>query len=164
MTDLSATLAWLIDIPSETGDEAAICDAVSPKLYTMHWSVMVEFWGRDLLAHNPGLDEALVVQALAHLFDLGDEITAEQLSDYGYRLGPVVVNRVHPELDAGGAGDGRELFRWLGERHRRGLEELRSLLPPDQALVPLPLTPDEPTDLASLAAVGRAFQAALSPI
>ena len=63
---------------------AAFCDAVSPKLYTMHWSVMVEFWGRDLLAHNPGLDETLVVKALAHLFDLGDVITAERLSDYGY--------------------------------------------------------------------------------
>jgi hypothetical protein len=50
----------------------------------MHWSVMVEFWGRDLLAHNPGLDETLVVRALAHLFDLGDAITAERLSDYGY--------------------------------------------------------------------------------
>jgi hypothetical protein len=63
---------------------AAFCDAVSPKLYTMHWSVMVEFWGRELLAHNPGLDETLVVKALAHLFDLGDVITAERLSDYGY--------------------------------------------------------------------------------
>lgn len=63
---------------------AAYCTAVSPKLYTMHWSVMVDFWGRDLIAHNPGLDETLVVRALAHLFDLGDEITAERLSDYGY--------------------------------------------------------------------------------
>ena len=66
------------------GGAAALCDAVSPKLYTMHWSVMVEFWGRALLAHNPGLDETLVVRALGHLFDLGDVIAAEQLSDYGY--------------------------------------------------------------------------------
>jgi hypothetical protein len=63
---------------------AAFCDAVSPKLYTMHWSAIVAFWGRDLLVHNPGLDETLVVKALAHLFDLGDEITAQFLSDYGY--------------------------------------------------------------------------------
>ena len=60
------------------------CDAVSPKLYTMHWSAMVEFWGRALLARNEGLEEALVVKALAHLFDLGDEITATKLTDYGY--------------------------------------------------------------------------------
>jgi hypothetical protein len=63
---------------------AEFCHAVSPKLYTMHWSAMVEFWGADLLAHNPGLDETLVVRALAHLFDLGDTITAQRLSDYGY--------------------------------------------------------------------------------
>jgi hypothetical protein len=63
---------------------AACCDAVSPKLYTMHWSLMVEFWGRELLDHNPGLDETLVVRALAHLFDLGDTIKAKRLSDYGY--------------------------------------------------------------------------------
>jgi hypothetical protein len=61
-----------------------MCSAVSPKLYTMHWSAMVEFWGVDLLTHNSDLDETLVVRALAHLFDLGDEITAERISDYGY--------------------------------------------------------------------------------
>jgi len=63
---------------------ADYCSAVSPKLYTMHWSVMVEFWGNELLAANPGLDESVLVKALAHLFDLGDEITAEKISDYGY--------------------------------------------------------------------------------
>jgi len=60
------------------------CDAISPKLYTVHWSVMVEFWGSVLLARNAGLDETLVTRALANLFDLGDTITANKLSDYGY--------------------------------------------------------------------------------
>jgi hypothetical protein len=60
------------------------CDAVSPKLYTMHWSAMVEFWGTRLLASNPGLDEKLVVRTLCNLFDLADEATAESISDYGY--------------------------------------------------------------------------------
>ena len=63
---------------------ADYCSAVSPKLYTMHWSMMVEFWGSELLAANPGLEESILVKALAHLFDLGDEITAEKISDYGY--------------------------------------------------------------------------------
>ena len=63
---------------------ADYCAAVSPKLYTMHWSVMVEFWGSILLAQNPELDEALVVKALANLFDLGDEISANRIEDYGY--------------------------------------------------------------------------------
>ena len=62
----------------------AYCDAISPKLYTMHWSVMVEFWGRVLLERNPGLDEALVTRALAQLFDLGDQIEAGTLAEYGY--------------------------------------------------------------------------------
>ena len=66
------------------GKAAQHCAAASPKLYTMHWSVMVEFWGQVLLARNSGLDERLVVGALAQLFDLGDDIGAERLSDYGY--------------------------------------------------------------------------------
>lgn len=66
------------------GRAAKYCSAASPKLSTMHWSVMVEFWGEVLLERNPGLDEKLVVRALAQLFDLGDEIDAERLSDYGY--------------------------------------------------------------------------------
>ena len=75
---------------------ARYCSAASPKLYTMHWSVMIAFWGEVLLARNPGLGEALVVKALAHVFDLGDEITAEGLSDYGYP-GP---DEPHPIPDA----------------------------------------------------------------
>ena len=63
---------------------AEFCDAISPKFYTMHWSAMVEFWGKVLLDRNLGLDESLVVKTLAHLFDLGDEITAQRISDYGY--------------------------------------------------------------------------------
>ena len=36
------------------------------------------------MQHNSGLDEALVTRALAQLLDLGDDIDAEKLSDYGY--------------------------------------------------------------------------------
>ena len=63
---------------------AKICQAVSPKIYTMHWSVMVEFWGRTLMTQNPGLEEGLLVRSLAHFFDLGDDITATQIDQYGY--------------------------------------------------------------------------------
>lgn len=63
---------------------AQYCQAASPKLYTMHWCLMVTFWGGVLLERNPGLDEGLVVRALAHLFDLGDDITAARLVDYRY--------------------------------------------------------------------------------
>jgi hypothetical protein len=75
---------------------AAYCQAASPKLYTMHWSAMVEFWGRVLLERNTGLDERLLVGALARLFDLGDEIKAEGLGDYGYPE----PDQAHPVPDA----------------------------------------------------------------
>ncbi len=75
---------------------ARFCSAASPKLYTMHWSVMVEFWGEVLLKHNEGLDEKLVTRALAQLFDLGDSIDAESLADYGYPA----PDEAHPIPDA----------------------------------------------------------------
>ena len=62
-----------------------ICGAVSPKLYTMHWSLMVKFWGDVLMASNPGLDERLLVRALVNLLDLADGDEAGALiADYGY--------------------------------------------------------------------------------
>jgi anion-transporting ArsA/GET3 family ATPase len=92
---------------------------------------------------------------------------ARRLQQAGYPLGPIVVNRVHPAFPAVPpaaaapaspcAVDGAALFAWLGERDRRGLEALRGLLRADQPLVALPLLPDEPTDLASLAALGEDF-------
>ena len=91
---------------------------------------------------------------------------ARKLREAGYRLGPVVVNRVHPEVGAGGAGaieegdpvacavDGRRLFAWLGARDARGVESLRELLGAGHQVAAVPLTPDEPTDLASLQILG----------
>lgn len=84
---------------------------------------------------------------------------ARRLAEAGYRLGPIVVNRVHPEFpDAGDDDAGHRLFGWLGERHRRALDELRRRLTEKRPLVALPLVPHEPTDLAALAAFGRGFQ------
>jgi anion-transporting ArsA/GET3 family ATPase len=89
---------------------------------------------------------------------------ARRLRDAGYRLGPVVVNRVHPDLPAPpstGADadpchvDGRRLLAWLGHRDRRGLDQLAGLLGDREPLAALPLLPDEPTDLASLRAIGE---------
>ncbi len=91
---------------------AEICDAVSPKLYTMHWSVMVSFWGNTLLARNPGLDERRLVKSLAHLFDLGDEITATRIDQYGYP-GP---DEPHPIPDE---AQRRRIERVCAEVNRR---------------------------------------------
>ncbi|GAB4137688.1 MAG: hypothetical protein Tsb009_05310 [Planctomycetaceae bacterium] len=64
---------------------AKICDAVSPKLYTMHWSQMINFWGEPLLRENPRLSESILVPALARLMEISTpETTASSLDDYGY--------------------------------------------------------------------------------
>ena len=63
---------------------AGHCAAVSPKLYTMHWILMVHFWGTELRRRNPGIDENLLVRGLANLFDLGVDTTACGLDDFRY--------------------------------------------------------------------------------
>jgi hypothetical protein len=63
---------------------AVHCDAVSPKLYTMHWSLMVKFWGDEILAANPDLDETLLARALVALMDISDDPGPCHLDDYGY--------------------------------------------------------------------------------
>lgn len=89
---------------------------------------------------------------------------ARRLEQAGYHLGPVVVNRVHPRFLIEGAlphsGDpcqpsGWELLSWLGERDQKGLAEMASLLSREQPVIDVPLMPGEPTDLASLEALGR---------
>lgn len=91
---------------------------------------------------------------------------ARKLVEGGHRLGPVVVNRVHPRLPpgeqgVGGAGTASELFRWRGEEDARGLELLASLLGAGHPLVALPLSAREPTDLVSLEALGAELLARL---
>jgi anion-transporting ArsA/GET3 family ATPase len=93
---------------------------------------------------------------------------ARRLQQAGYRLGPIVVNRVHPEPPEPGSPavpglvGGLELLAWLGERDRRGLAQLAQLLSPGQPLVDLPLRPEEPTDLASLADLGADLEERLA--
>lgn len=63
---------------------AAHCASIAPKLYTMHWSLIVKFWGDVLLAANPGLDEPLLVRALVHLLDLDDGTGGSRIAGFGY--------------------------------------------------------------------------------
>jgi hypothetical protein len=62
------------------------CESIAPKLYTMHWALMVKFWGEVLLARNAGLEERLVVRALVNLLDLTEEPLPEEttLATYEY--------------------------------------------------------------------------------
>lgn len=67
---------------------AEVCQAISPKLYTMHWSQMVEFWGREILDSNPHLEERMLVDALCNLMGIHTPEEGNrrkfELSDYGY--------------------------------------------------------------------------------
>ena len=91
---------------------------------------------------------------------------ARRLTEAGYHLGPIVVNRVHPKVDDApevvNLDDGRGLVAWLGERDHEGVKQLQSLLGGSHPLVVVPLLPDEPTDLASLAELGALLRAQLN--
>ena len=69
------------------GAVASHCDCLAPKLFTMHWSLMVQLWSKFLLEGNPQLDEQLVVPVIVALMDLSaPEAGGDTLADYGYSL------------------------------------------------------------------------------
>jgi anion-transporting ArsA/GET3 family ATPase len=85
---------------------------------------------------------------------------ARRLREAGYGLGPIVVNRVHPELlpTRDTSSEGRRLLEWLGRRDREGVAELRDLVGASHPVIELPMMEDEPTDLAALSALGRLLE------
>lgn len=58
--------------------------AISVKLYTMHWPMMLRFYGEELLRANQGLAERDLVQALAGWMDIADGEGLESLAAYAY--------------------------------------------------------------------------------
>lgn len=93
---------------------------------------------------------------------------ARRLQEAGYRLGPIVVNRIHPQVGGetgspvnpeSGEVDGRQLLSWLAARDARGLERLGALLSDKHPLVGIPLLPRAPADLASLGDLAQEFEA-----
>ncbi len=86
---------------------------------------------------------------------------ARKLREAGHRLGPIVVNQVHPraarrheDQRAPEYEEGLALFGYLGERDHRGLEKLRKLLTRNEPLVVIPLQAAPPTTLAQLEELG----------
>lgn len=63
---------------------ANVCDAISPKLYTMHWSQMINFWARPILEADTSLEESLIVECLARLMEIDDSPAGKTLTDFGY--------------------------------------------------------------------------------
>jgi len=82
---------------------------------------------------------------------------ARKLHETGHRVGPILVNRVHPMLPPrprqGREPEGAALLRWLGERDRRGLEALERLVGRN-GLVAVPLLPGAPAGLEELERLG----------
>ncbi len=79
---------------------------------------------------------------------------ARKLGEAGYRVGPLIVNRIHPVFPEVSGDSPAALFQWLGRRDREGLDELAKLLP-GQPPVHMPLLPEEPSELAEIERVGR---------
>jgi anion-transporting ArsA/GET3 family ATPase len=85
---------------------------------------------------------------------------ARRLSESGCRLGPVVVNQVHP-AGLSQRGTGADVLRALADRDRRSVASLRALLP-SQPVVSMPLMGVPPTGIPALKALGAALDAALA--
>ena len=89
---------------------------------------------------------------------------ARRLTDAGYNLGPIVINRVHPLLDnpeSESKSEGHRLLGWLGRRDHNTVVELRDLVGDSHPVIEIPLMPNEPTDLKSLSALGTIFESRL---
>ena len=86
---------------------------------------------------------------------------ARKLKEAGHRVGPIVVNQVHPQVrgkTTAGSRElaaGLELFRYLGERDSQGVGQLQKLLSRSEPLLTIPLQAAPPTDLVELEALGR---------
>jgi hypothetical protein len=62
---------------------AAHSASISVKLYTMHWPMMLRFYGDALLAANPGLSPELLGRTLARMMDI-DENPNRSVTEYTY--------------------------------------------------------------------------------
>jgi len=58
--------------------------AVSVKLYTMHWPMILRFYGDQIRKANPGLSDGPLVRALVKLLDIADDDGLPRLNDYRY--------------------------------------------------------------------------------
>lgn len=57
---------------------------MSVKLYTMHWPMILRFYGDALRAANPGVSAQPLVRALVRWLDIADDAGLPRLDDYFY--------------------------------------------------------------------------------
>ena len=55
------------------GLAAPHCDGFSVKLYTMHWPMIVRFYGDALKEANPGISDTLLVRQLVKILEIADD-------------------------------------------------------------------------------------------
>ncbi len=87
---------WTIASGFDFGRAARHCQGASTKAYTMHWAMMLNFYGTKLLEANPRLNEARLVRALVQLLDLDEVEGRTRLADYAYPE----PDRPHPVTSA----------------------------------------------------------------
>jgi hypothetical protein len=63
---------------------ARYSSGLSVKLYTMHWPMIMRFYGDALMQANPGLKESLLTRRLAAILNLRDDAGPDHFSDYKY--------------------------------------------------------------------------------
>lgn len=73
--------------------------AISCKLYTMHWPMILRFYGDQIAAANPKLDTGLLTRFLVKTLDIADGDGLPHLEDYRYP-GPDVPHTVGREAQA----------------------------------------------------------------
>jgi len=66
------------------GRAADVCDAVSVKLYGMHWAMILRFYGDQLCQANPEIDPNVLVKVLVRLLGIADDEGLPSLEDYRY--------------------------------------------------------------------------------
>jgi hypothetical protein len=93
------------------GRVAPLASAFSVKLYTMHWPMILRFWGDALKQSNPKVAEPAIVHGVERWLELRGLPGAEKLADYRYPE----PEEAHPVADAVMAGKIREAQRQAGK-------------------------------------------------
>ena len=66
------------------GAVAKYSSAISVKLYTMHWPMILRFYGDQIMKAHEGLSSRLLTRALVALLDIADDEGLPDLEDYSY--------------------------------------------------------------------------------
>ena len=87
LTSHAFMMPWSVMTGLNFRQVGELSNSVSPKFYTMHWPLMIQFWGTTIRKENPHLDENLLTQTLVHLVDMAaadESLENKTLADYRY--------------------------------------------------------------------------------